>query len=68
MSNADPIRPAAKDMAREFLVIRLRAMAMMQAQMAAALFGKGQDELRKHFNDSANMLTEAHKALEADRG
>lgn len=68
MYNFDADGFARKDMARELLVIRLRAMATIQAQMAAALIGKGQDELRKHFNDSANMLTEAHKALEADRG
>jgi hypothetical protein len=49
---------------RSLLATRMRLMADMQAQMAAALFGKGQDELRKHFIDSADLLLEASKIVE----
>lgn len=41
---------------RELLAIRCKATAVLQYQMAAALVGKGQDELRKHFSDSAELL------------
>lgn len=50
---------------RDLLRIQLRATAALQAQMAAALLGKGQDELRKHFTDSADLLMRAHKELSA---
>lgn len=48
---------------RDLLRIRMRAMAALQLQLAAALAGKGQDELRKHLSDSAELLLEAHKEL-----
>lgn len=50
---------------RGILCIQLRATAALQSQMSAALIGKGQDELRKHFNDSAELMMRAHKALSA---
>lgn len=48
---------------RELTAIRLRAMAALQLQMAAALVGKGQDELRRHFADSAELMIEAASRL-----
>jgi len=48
---------------RDLLAIRLRATAALQLQMAAALMGKGQDELRQHFMDSASLMAEAIREL-----
>jgi hypothetical protein len=45
------------------VAIQLKAMAALQMQMAAALTGNGQDELRKHFLDSASLMMRAVKAL-----
>ena len=50
---------------RDLLCIQLRATAALQMQMSAALLGKGQDELRKHFADSAELLMRADKELSA---
>lgn len=50
---------------RSLLCTRLKAMAMIQMQMATALTGKGQDELRAHFIESAGMMIEAAKEIEA---
>jgi hypothetical protein len=50
---------------RSLLCTRLRAMARIQMQMATALTTKGQDELRKHFIESAGMMIEAVKEMEA---
>lgn len=50
---------------RGLLCIQLRATAALQMQMSAALLGKGQDELRKHFADSAELLMRADKELTA---
>lgn len=50
---------------RELLVIRMKATATLQMQMATALNGKGQDELRSHFIDSATLLLDAAKELAA---
>lgn len=44
---------------RDLLAIHLKATALLQMQMATALTGKGQDELRRHFIDSAGLLIEA---------
>ena len=52
-------------MSRDFLVIAMKATAQLQMQMATALNGKGQDELRSHFIDSASLFLDAAKALEA---
>lgn len=41
------------------LSLRLRAMAKLNAQLAAALTGRGQDELRKHLNDCADLMIQA---------
>jgi uncharacterized membrane-anchored protein YhcB (DUF1043 family) len=48
---------------RDLLCLQLKAMAALQSQMAAALLGKGQDELRKHFTESAELLMKARAAL-----
>lgn len=48
---------------RDLLAIRLRATAALQLQMAAALIGKGQDELRQHFQSSAELMLVAHKEI-----
>ena len=45
------------------VAIQLKAMAALQLQMAAALTGKGQDELREHFIDSAKIMMRAVQAL-----
>lgn len=37
-------------------------------QLAAALLGKDQDPLRKHFLSNAELLSEAHAALEVRNG
>lgn len=50
---------------RSLLCTRLRAMASIQMQMATALNGKGQDELRNHFIESAGVMLEAVKEMEA---
>jgi hypothetical protein len=47
----------------ELLVLRLKATAMLQMQMAAALTGKGQDELQAHFVSSSKLLIEAAREL-----
>lgn len=49
--------------ATSLLVIRLKATASLQLQMAAALTGKGQDELRQHFGQSAELMIKAARAL-----
>lgn len=54
------------DLARmetDMLALRLRLTATLQLQMAAALIGKGQDELRKHFGESAELMLTASKAI-----
>lgn len=51
------------DLARDVLSISLRATASLQMQMAAALIGKGQDELRKHMQDSAELHLKSVAAL-----
>jgi len=53
---------------RELLQIQLRASAALNMQMAAALIGRGQDELRKHFQSNAAIMLSAHKELEAKHG
>jgi len=50
---------------RELLVIQLKATAALQLQMAAALIGKGQDELRNHFLQSSRLMAETVKELSA---
>jgi len=50
---------------RELLVIRMKATAQLQMQMATVLTGKGQNELRAHLIDSASLLIEAGKELSA---
>lgn len=50
---------------RDMLALRLKLTAKLQMQMATALTGKGQDELRKHFIDSAGLLIEAAKELQS---
>lgn len=52
------------DLARDVLSISLRATASLQMQMAAVLIGKGQDELRKHLQDSAELHLKSVAALE----
>lgn len=47
----------------DLLVARLKLTADLQAQMAGALTGKGQDEIRNHFIDSADLLFAAAKAI-----
>lgn len=48
---------------RSLLCTRLKAMATIQMQASIVLTGKGQDELRAHFIESAGMLLEAAKEL-----
>lgn len=48
---------------RDLLAIRMKATATLQMQMATALTGKGQDELRAHFIESATLLLDAAKEL-----
>jgi uncharacterized membrane-anchored protein YhcB (DUF1043 family) len=48
---------------RELLGIQLMAMGALQLQMAAALIGKGQDELRNHFAQSAELMLRASKEM-----
>lgn len=48
---------------RELLAIQLKACAALQLQMAAALIGKGQDELRAHFMQSAEIMAKAIRGL-----
>lgn len=50
---------------RHLLSIQLKATGALQLQMAAALIGKGQDELRKHFSQSAELMLKAAKELAA---
>jgi len=50
---------------RDLIAIQCKAMAALQLQMAAALIGKGQDELRQHFQQSAEVLAKAAKELSA---
>lgn len=50
---------------REILAFQLKACAALQLQMAAALIGKGQDELRAHFQQSAELMVKAIKELSA---
>lgn len=49
--------------ARELLAIRLKATGIIQMQLAAALAGKGQDELQAHFIDSSKLLIKAAREL-----
>lgn len=53
-----------KQQIRDLLVIRLKATAALQLQMAGALVGKGQDELCKHFMESAKLMAEVCKELQ----
>lgn len=55
----------SKQAIRDLLGIQLRATAALQLQMAAALLGKGQDELRSHFMQSAELMAKASKELSA---
>jgi len=50
---------------RELLAMQCNAMAALQLEMAAVLIGKGQDELRQHFQQSAEVLAKAAKELSA---
>lgn len=58
----------SRHMQRELLQIQLRASAALNAQMAAALIGSGQDKLRKHFQTTAELLMSAHAELEGRDG
>lgn len=53
---------------RDLLQIQLRASAALNAQMAAKLIGCDQEQLRKHFQTTAELLMSAHAELEAARG
>lgn len=48
---------------RDLMGLRLKCTATLQLQTATALTGKGQDELRKHFLQSAELMLEAMKEL-----
>jgi uncharacterized membrane-anchored protein YhcB (DUF1043 family) len=48
---------------KSLLAIQLKAMASLQLQMSATLTGKGQDELRKHFMESAEIMIKAAEEL-----
>ncbi len=50
---------------RDLIAIQCKATAALQLQMAAALIGKGQDQLREHFQQSAETLARAAKELSA---
>lgn len=56
---------ASKQAIRDLLAIQCKATATLQLQMAAALVGKGQDQLREHFMDSARVLVKAATELKA---
>ena len=58
---------ALHEATRSLAIIRLHATASLQLQIAAALFGKDHDELRRHFISSAGLMAEAAAALSADR-
>jgi hypothetical protein len=49
----------------DLMAIRLMATAQLQFQMATALIGKGQDELRRHFAGGAEMMIEAAEMLKS---
>ena len=57
--------PETRSAIRDLLVTRLKATALLQMELATALTGKGQDELRQHFIDSSGLLIEAAKELSA---
>lgn len=48
---------------RSLLRTRLKATAMLQMEMATALTGKGQDELRQHFIDSSTLMLDAAREM-----
>lgn len=48
---------------RNLMAMRLAATAKLQTELAVALIGNGQDELRKHFLESAGLMLEAAKEL-----
>lgn len=51
----------------DLLAIQLMATAKLQFQMAEALIGKGQDELRRHFAQSAELMLKAGEALKGPK-
>lgn len=60
---------AASELARrELLQIQLRASAALNMQLAAALIGRDQDEMRKHFQQTAEVMLSAHQMLGTPNG
>lgn len=55
---------ATEQMQRSLVQIQLRASAALNMQLAASLMGRGQDDLRNHFQRNAEVMMSAHKALE----
>lgn len=64
--NSRPFRPTWSQ--RELVQIQLRASAALNMQLAAAMLGKDQDELRKHFQSNAELMMLAHKELDKPNG
>lgn len=56
-----------KQQINDMIAIQLMATAKLQFEMASALIGKGQDELRKHFASSAELMIKAAQALKGER-
>lgn len=55
---------AIDQMQRSLVQIQLRACAALNMQLAASLLGRGQDDLRNHFQRNAEVMMSAHKVLE----
>lgn len=56
---------ATKQLSREIVQIQLRASAALNMQLAASLIGRGQEEMRKHFLQTAEVMMSAHAVLDA---
>ncbi len=51
-------------MSRELVQIQLRASAALNMQLATSLIGRGQEEMRKHFLQTAEVMMSAHAVLD----
>lgn len=58
-------KDSLREAIRETLAMRLCVSADLNMQLAAKLIGQDQDELRKHFLGTAELMLDAAKALSA---